>query len=218
MKNYLFLLLLIPITAACLAVLGFGYAFHLILSLSCIIIVLVFPEEEVKTSAWLIALSFLISIAGDWMLGHRANFPDRFIYGIGLYFLAHIGYLSFCIRNGRVNILLLALSLVGYGIFFMLKLKPAISDDLLLISVLLYLIISCCTLAASLELSLSPTSRWLFFIGILSLVFSDTLIALHEFVRNDTLYFLMMPTFYASHIFITAAMMRKNNESLDENT
>lgn len=211
MKNYyLYLLLLVPVIAGVLALLGWGYAFHLIFALSCTVFVWVLPQKELKATAWLIALAFILSIGGDWMLKFKDTIPIRFIYGIGLYFLAHVSYLVFFLKHGKINIISLVVLLAGYGIFFVVSLVPAISDTLLLIAVLLYLIVSCVTLAAVIGVNItSKLSKWLFVAGIVCLVFSDTLIALKEFLGNDTLYFLMMPTFYLSYIFATAAIMRK---------
>jgi hypothetical protein len=42
------------------------------------------------------------------------------------------------------------------------------------------------------------------------LVFSDTLISIHNYLHLSCLYFLMYPTYYASQILITSSIMTTN--------
>ncbi len=119
--SYTYLLLCVPCIAAALALLNFGYIFHLIFALSCIALVLLFPQQEFKSVVWLIAVAFFLSIGGDWMLKFKYTVPIRFVYGIGLYFLAHICYLLFFLKNGKMNITVLIVFLAGYGGFFCIE-------------------------------------------------------------------------------------------------
>jgi hypothetical protein len=152
------------------------------------------------------ALTF--SIAGDWALKHRGGDVRMFVWGIALFFVAHAGFLAFCLRSGKIRWKLLAALAAGYGAFFAWKLLPAISDAMLLTAVLCYVQISCLSLAAAPGLRLSLPARWLFTAGIACIVFSDTLIACCEFLYICGLYdILMMPTYYAAHILITAAVI-----------
>lgn len=209
MKNH-YLLLSIPLVAGILALVGCGYIFHLIFALSCTALVLLFPHEELKPYIWLIALAFVLSIGGDWMLKFKDTIPIRFVYGIALYFLAHVSYFIFFLKNGKFHIPTFTVLLAVYGLFYIMKLIPAIPDNLLLVAVLFYLVISCCTFSAAIGLNLkNKVSKYFFIAGIASLVFSDTLIALKEFLQINTLYGWMMPTFYCSYMFATIAAMRK---------
>ena len=183
MKNH-YLLLSIPLIAGILALVGCGYIFHLIFALSCTSLVLFFPKKELKTYIWLLALAFILSIGGDWMLKFKDIIPMRFIYGIVLYFLAHVSYLVCFLKNGKFHIISFLILLTAYGLFYILKLIPAIPDTLLLGAVLFYLVISCCTFSAAIGLNLKDRmSKYFFIAGIASLVFSDTLIALKEFLH-----------------------------------
>jgi uncharacterized membrane protein YhhN len=131
-----------------------------------------------------------------------------FVCGIALFFVAHAGFLAFCLKNGKIRFPLLGALLAGYSIFFVGKLLPAIPDAILLTAVLLYMLISCFSLAAAPGLRLPLLSRWLFTAGIACIVFSDTLIACCEFLHVCGLYhLLMMPTYYAAHILVTAAVI-----------
>jgi uncharacterized membrane protein YhhN len=174
------------------------------------LIVMMCCRREVRPTAWLLVAALGFSIAGDWMLGHRGGDTMRFVYGIALFFIAHIGFLVFCLLNGRLKRLWLWLLLVGYGLFFIFGLSPAIPQLPLLAAVLLYMIISCFSLAAAAGLRFNFVSRWLFIAGIACLVFSDTLIALHEFMNtaNSLHHTLMMPAYYAAHILVAASSLK----------
>ncbi|GAB6393921.1 MAG: lysoplasmalogenase [Bacteroidales bacterium] len=157
---------------------------------------------------WLIA-ALLFSIAGDWMLKHRGGESLRFVYGIALFLAAHACFLFFSLQRGAIRRRFLWLLLAGYGIFFAWKLSPAIPNPLLFLTVLLYTAVSCFSLAAAAGLRLSAPARWLFAGGIACILFSDTLIALYEFLQaGQRLYkYWMMPAYYAAHILITAAII-----------
>jgi uncharacterized membrane protein YhhN len=179
------------------------------------LIVALFSRHEVRSSAWWLIAALAFSIAGDWMLGHRGGDTMRFVYGIALFFVAHIGFLFFCLCHGRIKTQWLCVLLAGYGLFSIFGLAPAISLShlLLLVAVLFYMLISCFSLATSAGLRFSPLSRWLFVAGIACIVFSDTLIALHEFMYTAHWLYksLMMPTYYGAHILITASVLRSGS-------
>jgi uncharacterized membrane protein YhhN len=107
--NLKHLSLLVPIAGAVLLMLGWvhGYVYHVSTTISCIVIVLLLSAKQLRTSSWLIVLVFLFSIWGDWMLRHRNGINIRFVYGIALYFAAHVGYLLFSLKNGKSFVLML---------------------------------------------------------------------------------------------------------------
>ncbi|MDR1723485.1 MAG: lysoplasmalogenase [Tannerella sp.] len=207
-------LILVPVICAVAALNGGGYLPHVGVPVTCILLVAFLCGREVRRTNWMLIAALLFSIAGDWMLKHRGGDEMRFIYGIALFFIAHVGYLAFCLRNGRIKWLWLTALLVGYGLFFALMLVPAIRGMEMRIAVLLYMLISCFSLAAAPGLRFSPAARWLFTAGIACIVFSDTLIALYEFPgKAQWLYaHLMMPTYYAAHILVTAAVLAVKSE------
>jgi uncharacterized membrane protein YhhN len=207
--------LLIPITCAVLALMGYGYLVHVAVPVTCILIIGLLARKPVQSNIWLLIFALIFSILGDWMLIHRNGDSLRFVYGIALFFIAHVGFFVFCLKNGKIQGYLLTALVVGYGLFFVFKLMPAISETSLFIATLAYTLISCLSAAASFGLHFPPVSRWLFFTGMASILFSDTLIALHEFLNvADWCYSnLMMPTYYAAHILVTASIL-KNKYSL----
>ena len=211
MKHLKFATLLIPLIFTVLSVTGYGFFVRGAVSVSCAIIVWFMSERPTNNSILWIVAALLVSIAGDWFMSHVRGVPVRFIYGICLFFVAHIGFLCFCLKNGRINWYVLSFILTGYLIFFFVMLCPGLlSNTILLIAVLGYLLISCFSLAAAMGLRLSRMTRLCFSFGIALLVFSDTLIALREFTEHAAeLRFLILPTYFASHIFITLSLIRR---------
>ena len=207
MKNFRFTVLLIPIMFAVIAWMGWGFMFRAAVSVSCSVIVWLMAKQLTAGSKWYVIAALLISICGDWFLSHRGGIPVRFIYGVCLYFMAHVGFLCFCLKNGRMNPYVLIALLAGFLVFFFVALRPALSQPALFFSVLAYLIVSCLSFAAATGLRLPPQVRLCFSFGIALLVFSDTIIALKEFVGFKELNLLIMPTYYAAHIFVTTALI-----------
>ncbi len=215
MKNSKPLLILIPVVSAILALNGLGMFFRTGVAASCILILIVAYGRKINKGVWIFIAALLFLIIGDWFLSHRRGIPIRFIYGILFFFIAHIGILWFSLRNGKINLRLLAITLFIYLIFFFLILLPNIDDSLLLVAVLGYLLISCTSFAAAYGVQFLGYLRWLFFMGVAALLFSNTIIALREFAGNKELSFLIMPTYYLSHILMTLSLLGRANNSTD---
>lgn len=149
-KNPVFLLI-IPLALAILALAGFGFFFKAAVPGSCALLLMFVFRKSLKSlpDIWFIVAAFLFSIAGDWFLSNKGSSFVMFSAGIGLYLLAHVGYLCFALKNGRIHVLFTSVVLAAYLLFFFVKLYPALDDTLLLIAVLLYLLISCISLGAA---------------------------------------------------------------------
>jgi len=202
-----FLLLALPVIFAVLALSGRGSFYRSAVPASCCIILLAVSDQKIKSMIWLIVVAFLFSIVGDWFMSHRNGQLLRFIWGIGCFLMAHIGYILFCVQQGKIRYKLLSFLLIGYLLLFYVVLYPSIHDNGLLAAVLLYILVSCLSLAAAAGLRLPPATRRLFAIGIALLVFSDTLIAFREFAGYKAVYYLMFPTYYGSQIMITLSLL-----------
>lgn len=133
-------------------------------------------------------------------------FSARFIYGIIFFFIAHVGFLWFSLKNGKINMYVLFVVLVGYFFLFFSGIYPNINDKTLMVTVLGYLFISCVSFAAATGIRFPILPKCLFVAGIVNIMFSDTLIAFSEFVGYRELNFLIMPTYYLSHILMTMAL------------
>ena len=206
-KKFKILLILIPFICALLSLNGYGSNFKYAVALTCGLILCLAYGRNIKKDVWIIIVAFLFSIVGGWFLSNRKGMNIRFIYGIAFYFIAHLGFLWFSMKNGKIKKWVLYSTLTVYLVFFILMIYPNIDNKALTIAVLCYLLISCISFAAATGLRLSAFPKWLFIAGISSLLFSDTIIAFKEFVGNRDLYFLMMPTYFLSHILITFALL-----------
>jgi uncharacterized membrane protein YhhN len=161
---------------------------------------------------WVIA-ALLVSIGGDWFMSHTSGLSIGLLYGICLFFIAHLSFLCFCLKNGRINLFVLLPVLAGYLVFFFVALLPALSMPIMLVSILAYLLVSCFSLAVATGLRLPSATRWIFSLGICLLMFSDTIIALRRFVGYTDLSFLVLPTYFSSHLFITLALILYRRDS-----
>jgi len=206
-----YFLLIIPLLLAFFAVAGLGFFFKAAVPGSCALILVFLFRNQLKSlpDIWFIVAAFLFSIVGDWFLSNKGDSFMMFSAGIGLYLLAHLGYLCFALKNGRLHVLFTILVLAGYLLFFFVKLYPALDDTVLLIAVLLYLLVSCISLGAAFGIRLTPVVKWSYFAGVTLVLFSDTIIALNEFTSYGALNFLILPTYYAAHISITYALLRR---------
>ncbi|MBV5314167.1 MAG: lysoplasmalogenase [Prolixibacteraceae bacterium] len=202
-------LLLIPFASALLALNHFGFPFKAGVAASGILILWWVHSGKLSQSkdVWAIFGAFVFSIAGDWFLSNRHGETSRFIMGIALFFLAHVGYLTFTLMNGRLNRLLTLIILAAYLGFYFFMLSPGIEDKTLKVAALFYLLISCFSLGAVLGMKGNSTFRWLYIFGIVLVLFSDTIIALREFAKYEDLDFLILPTYYLAQMSVTASLI-----------
>jgi len=204
-------LLIIPLILAYFAKSGYGFVFKASVPGSCILI-LVFLHRKVLSTisdVWYVFAAFFFSIIGDWFLSNKGDSFIMFSLGISFFFIAHVGYLGFALANGKLHKFFTVVLLSGYIVFFFLCMFPAINDTVLLIATFLYLLISCFSFGAAFGIKLKPVVKWSYFLGITFVLFSDTIIALSEFTKYRELNFLILPTYYAAHIIITFAIMKK---------
>jgi uncharacterized membrane protein YhhN len=179
----------------------------------CVFLMLVFPSGNRKL--WLLPAAFLLSLIGDVFMGSRST-GMNYIYGILFYFMAHLCfslYALWAISKGRLSRPVLAAVTIPYLIFYFAFLLPSQrlnENSVLAAAVFFYLLISCFALTASVDFSGGLSVSWIFTAGILCLLFSDTIIALGDFMRYRRLSFMVMPLFYTSHILIVLSVTLKN--------
>ncbi|MDH7502717.1 MAG: lysoplasmalogenase [Verrucomicrobiota bacterium] len=157
---------------------------------------------------WVVA-AFAMSMAGDYFLSSRNGHAHYFEAGIAAFFAAHLGFLRYALAHGRTNTGALAAMLFVFVPYFVLGLSPAIESRTLWSAVLLYLLVSCIGLAAALGLKQPRPVKWLYVAGIALIVFSDTLISFGEFLHYRRFNFLILPTYYAAHLAITASILAR---------
>ena len=202
------LLIVLPVICALLDLKGLGSIYKYTVAFTCGLILCLVYGRNIRKDVWIVVAAFMFSIAGGWFLSNQRGLEIRFIYGIFFYFIAHLGFLWFAIKNGKINKWVLFVTLIGYLPFFFFMLYPSIDNKLLSFAAFCYLLISCISLAAAAGLRFPMLPKWLFALGIFSLVFSDTIIAFMEFLNYDKYYsLLMMPAYFLSHILITLGLL-----------
>jgi uncharacterized membrane protein YhhN len=202
-------LLLIPASLGVAATVTDFLPFKLGVPLSCVFLLLLVssqkPADRREIAPVVVALTF--SAIGDYFLSNKLDRATYFVIGIAAFFVAHIGYLSFALKTGRLQSYALLTLLCGYLAYFVWYLYPSIDDSVLSLAVLAYLLISCFALAAALGMPTTGAGKWLYVLGILLIVVSDTLISLNEFLSYRPLNSLILPTYYLAHLAITLAIM-----------
>lgn len=168
-----------------------------------ILLILSSRKRLATPDLWMVIGAFLFSIAGDYFLSHRGADLMMFVYGILLFFVAHVGYLAYSLVNGKVHWPFTLLLCAGYLIFFFTSLYENMADPILMWAALAYLFVSCFSLGAAWGLSQRGWDKWGYVLGIGLILFSDTLIAIGEFMAYDRWDFLILPTYYLAHIVIT---------------
>lgn len=184
------------------------------LTLLCLAIALYLfiRRPSMPAIGWIVG-AFAFSFAGDYVLQHWGGGFEGFVLGVALFLIAHLAYVGYSLRGGRLVWSLLTLLVIVFGAYYGFLLRPAISDAVTSGAVLAYILVSCLSMAAAVGWGTRPASvdifaRVLYILGIASLLFSDLLIAEKRFLHHDTLYSLMMPTYYASQFLVTAALLR----------
>ena len=211
-NNWIYGLLLFSVLLAILALVTGDFLYKSGTAGMGIIILLLLHFKKVQPSkdTWLIIGAFLFSIAGDWFLSHMDGDSMMFTKGIALFFLAHVGYLLFALNNGKIKWRFTSILLAAFLVFFALLLYPAIDDTILKLAALIYLLVSCLSLGASVGIKADPIIKWGYAFGIFLILFSDTIISLAEFLGYHKFDLLILPTYYLAHISITFSLIRKS--------
>lgn len=213
-SKWIYGLLAIPVVFAILALAYHDFVFKAGVAGAGIVLLMVLYSGTLKKTkdVWMIILALLFSIGGDWFLSNRRGDVSMFVAGISLFFVAHIGYLTYALMNGRLNKAFTFTLLAAYLLFFFLKLYPSIENHVLVFAALVYTLISCFSLGAAVGIRRNSAEKWIYFFGILMVLFSDTIIAFREFTEYDNLKFLILPTYYLAQISVTLSLMMKRFE------
>ena len=210
-NNWIYGVLFLSVISAIFALLTSNFIFKSGTAGIGISIILILNFKKVKPSkaTWFIIVAFLFSIAGDWFMSNMNGDSTMFSKGIALFFLAHLGYLLFATLNGQIKWRFTSILLALFLLFYFLVLFPSINDNILMLATLIYLLISCFSLGASVGIKGDYVVKWTYVFGIFLILFSDTIISLTEFLGYNRLDFLILPTYYLAHISITFSLIRK---------
>ena len=157
---------------------------------------------------WALVWAFATSIVGDLFLSNHTT-DTGYILGIAFFLLAHLGFLTYTLKRVAfrwpVFIVILVVLLALYFIFFLpsptLQASPAMA-----IAVLAYLLVSCFSLAATIDLSSRSAARWIFTAGIASLVISDACIAFSDFAGKAAFSAPIMPLYFLAHVLVVLSV------------
>lgn len=210
-NNWIYTLLLISVFSAIMALYTGNLLYKSGTAGMGIIILLLLNFRKVTPPKDIVFImgAFLLSIAGDWFLSHMNGDPTMFSEGIALFFLAHVGYLLYAALNGRIRWKFTAIVLAAFLAFYFLVLYPDINNNVLVVAVLIYLLISCFSLGAAVGIRGDAVVKGAYVFGIFLILFSDTIISLKEFVGYHQLDILILPTYYLAHISITFSLIKK---------
>jgi uncharacterized membrane protein YhhN len=205
----LYLTLLVPALFAVLHTKTGKYPLSASVTLSCLVISLL------VRSSLLIPAAYALSVVGDYFMAHSGgkNGDRMLLCGIVGFFLAHACFLIYALRTAAVTsvwplwTILSALLAVGYAVFLVKTLYPAIDERFLRIAATAYTGISLCVMTASLFSAHPPLPKLLFSAGIAFILFSDTLIALSRFLGRKKVGRWICPTYFACHILIAASQI-----------
>jgi hypothetical protein len=206
-------LMLLPLVLGFFAVKTDFYPLKALVTLSCMGIIILFCRLTgfEDNSYRLILTAFLFSIGGDYFLSHKAGprgeRPLWFVYGIGLFFVAHLFYLVYISGAAVFSIVPLLLLLVPFLVYFFTRINLRLNEMSLKIAVFLYLIISCFSLTLAIGIQTDGWSKFFFISGIGLIVFSDTCIAETEFAGQNSWRKMILPTYYAAHIALTMGLL-----------
>ena len=208
-KNWMYWTLLIPIVLGVLGFLDYGFLFKSGTAGFGILVAvyLLFKDGEKSADLWALIGAFVFSIGGDWFLSTRNGETDRFVIGIALFFVAHIGYLTYALLNGKMKRNFTVGFTFVFLVYYALVLYPAIDEMVLNIAVLVYLLISCLSFGIAVGFEGDELARRAYIFGIFLVLFSDTIISIKEFVGVAEVDWLILPTYYLAHIAVTFSMI-----------
>lgn len=208
-KNWMYWTLLIPIVLGVLGFLDYSFLFKSGTAGFGILVAVYLLLKDGKKSAdlWALIGAFVFSIGGDWFLSTRNGETDRFVIGIALFFVAHIGYLTYALLNGKMKRNFTVGFTFVFLVYYALVLYPAIDEMVLNIAVLVYLLISCLSFGIAVGFEGDELAKRAYIFGIFLVLFSDTIISIKEFVGVAEVDWLILPTYYLAHIAVTFSMI-----------
>ena len=220
-KKYLLILPFIP-PALAISAWFYRFLFHkdnLLLagspafacSVICVLVYIVLPANN--RVVLVLAAAFIFSILGDLFLKLRP--PDYwFVLGIASFFLGHVGFSIYSLKRVKFSWLIFAVILIPFLIWYFTVLLPTnrlSNNDALAFAVFLYVVVSCFSLSASIDVKSRAAASWVYTAGIACILISDCFIAAGNFLRWQKLSFLVMPLYYLCHTLIVLSVVLRQN-------
>jgi len=169
-------------------------------------------------AVWFLVASFFFSINGDLAMKRRTGKKDSdkdFALGIFFFLLAHFGYLSYALTKVRFSwpifVVLVIPFIIAYVVILYFRIylpKGGLKGkETVATFVFVYLMISCLSLSASIDLHGGSVARWVYTAAIASLFISDAFIAFREFLKRKRIMPFIMPLYYLCHILIALSFI-----------
>jgi small-conductance mechanosensitive channel len=160
-----------------------------------------------------LAAAFIFSILGDLFLKLRP--PDYwFVLGISSFFLAHAGFSFYSLKRVKFSWPIFAVVLVPFLFWYFAALLPTSrlsNNSVLAFAVFLYVVVSCFSFSASIDLKSRSAASWVYTAGIACILISDCFIAAGNFLRWQKLSFLVMPLYYLCHTLVVLSVVLRQN-------
>ena len=193
-------LALIPVCFAILRLMTRKYLFSALTTLSCALLSL----TPIWRNGWhwsriILPAALVVSAVGDYFMTHKGGHAEIYRLGIAGFLVAHVLFIVHCCTQWRPRAWIFAIGLilvVAYGFYLLCRALPGI-PRLLRLPAALYTLISVTGFMFSLM-----TGNPLYIVGIALLLFSDTMIAEHDFVHNRAAGSLILPTYYLSQLLV----------------
>jgi len=182
-----------------------------------ICLVILWRRPSARPAIWFLVAAFVLSIAGDLALTFRAT-DTEFIVGIGFFLVAHIGFLTYATKRVRFSWVRAAIVAVPFLVLYFAVFLPSPGlrgSPALAAAVLAYLLVSCVSLAASIDVKTHSPARWIYTAGIVSLVVSDALIAFADFLDVKSVGPWIMPLYYLCHVLVVVSVTLEYATSAD---
>lgn len=159
----------------------------------------------------LLAVGLFVSVIADWFLAHQSGHSNYFLYGVGGFFIAHCffgGYALCRYSFGIPQLVIAAVLLAAYCIYLGVRVMPGVEAGLK-VPITAYMLISIVSLYLAMSSNMPVFEKILYTAGIVSILFSDTMIAENEFVGNTGAAKLVHPTYYLCHwLLALSALLR----------
>lgn len=203
----LLIALVVPVVFAVMSIMTGNFYYNLGATGTCIILLAASPNPIAVVP---VILCFLLSIAGDYFMGHQANSKQFYLFGIIAFFFSHcclIWYSYPAVDYVLWQLILGAVLALGFGLYFAFRILPNVKDVKMQVAMVLYASVSVLSLMMAVSMNVPLLQRVLYALGVLSIVVSDTFIADCDFGGNDKLSKGIMPTYFLCHLLITASCL-----------
>lgn len=173
--------------------------------LGAIVLAKYFRESLSGREILLFGIGFLFSTLGDITLA--TSYPFSFVVGLGFFLTAHIFYTIGFLKMDRTNLSFLNPKVAFFlflGLVMATVVLPRTGDLLIPVGIYILVIIAMGCLA-----SVQKENSMIFFLGALSFVISDGIIAINKFVQPVPYSsYLVMSTYYAAQALLARGILR----------